>query len=137
MFGRVLMIILICLLLLCVAIVLSVACIFISGTLEWRMNKISCQFQELFSTDCNFQGLWMPWIFILKLKDLQELSKSVWTLTITETIVWNYKDIPFPPHISSSSLKNPLSHLLWHFDLTVCFNCWIKQRRDIVYAIVN
>lgn len=111
-FGKVLMIIFICLLLPCVATFLSVAYIFIPGTLEWRMNEISCQFQGLFSTDCNFQGLWIPWIFILKLKDIQRLSRSVQTLTIIETILWNYKGFPFPCTSPSSSLKKSVQQLV-------------------------
>ena len=43
--------------LLCDAIVLPVAYIFISGTRESRLHEINYKFQGLSSTDCNFQGL--------------------------------------------------------------------------------
>ena len=35
------------------------------------LDEISYKFQGLSSTDCNFQGLSRPWIFILKFKDFQ------------------------------------------------------------------
>ena len=40
-----------------------------SQALEKLRWKIGNKFQGLSSTDCNFQGLLRPWIFILKFKD--------------------------------------------------------------------
>ena len=44
------------------------------------LDEISYKFQGLSSTDCNFQGLSRPWIFILKFKNFQGLSRRVRTL---------------------------------------------------------
>ena len=55
--------------------------IFVSDTWEALLDKIgNTKFQGLSSTDCNFQGLLRPWIFILKFKDFQGLSRRVRTL---------------------------------------------------------
>ena len=35
------------------------------------LDKVSTEIQGLSSTDCNFQGLSRPWIFILNFKDFQ------------------------------------------------------------------
>ena len=50
-------------------------------SLKFYLNfTVSIEIQGLFSTDCNFQGLSRPWIFILKFKDFQELSRCVLTM---------------------------------------------------------
>ena len=55
--------------------------IFVSDTWEALLDKIgNTKFQGLSSTDCNFQGLLRPWIFILKFKDFQGLSRRMRTL---------------------------------------------------------
>ena len=55
--------------------------IFVSDTWEALLDKIgNTKFQGLSSTECNFQGLLRPLIFILKFKDFQGLSRRVGTL---------------------------------------------------------
>ena len=50
-------------------------------SLKFYLNyKVSIEIQGLSSTDCNFQGLSRPWIFILKFKDIQGLLRCVRTL---------------------------------------------------------
>ena len=57
--------------------------IFVSDTWEALLDKISnTKFQGLSSTDCNLQGLLRPWIFILKFKNFQGLSRRVRTLML-------------------------------------------------------
>ena len=57
-------------------------CLLLLGTWESGLDKVSTEIQGLASTDCNFQGLSRPWIFILKFKDYQELLRCVRTLNI-------------------------------------------------------
>ena len=46
--------------------------VFAPFSLEFYLNyKVSIEIQGLSSTECNFQGLSRPWIFILKFKDFQ------------------------------------------------------------------
>ena len=58
--------------------------VFAFFSLEFYLNyKVSIEIQGLSSTDCNFQGLSRPWIFILKFKDFQgayEPSACRWDL---------------------------------------------------------
>ena len=49
---------------------------------ESGFDKVSTEIQGLSSTDCNFQELSRPWIFMLKSKDLQGLSRCVRTLNM-------------------------------------------------------
>ena len=46
-------------------------CLLPLDTCESGLDKVSAEVQGLSSTDCNFQGLSRPLIFILKLKDFQ------------------------------------------------------------------
>ena len=67
--------------------------IFVSDTWEALLDKTcNTKFQGLSGTDCNFQGLLRPWIFILKFKDFQGLSRRVRTLYIdcTWQWIWHY-----------------------------------------------
>ena len=70
------MIVFTCCLLLGVATVLPVAYIFTQGTLESMLDEISYKIQGLSSTDCNFQGLSRPCIFL----EIQGLSRRMRTL---------------------------------------------------------
>ena len=58
-------------------IILHIRCV---GFCFCILDKISYEFQGLSSTDCNFQGLSRPWIFIFRFKDFQGLSRRVRTL---------------------------------------------------------
>ena len=54
--------------------------VFAPFSLEFYLNyKVSIKIQGLFRSDCSFQGLSRPCIFILKFKDFQGLSRCVLT----------------------------------------------------------
>ena len=61
-------------------------CSLLLGTWESGLDKVSTEIQGLSSTDCNFQGLSRPWIFILKFKDYQRLLSCVQTMNIDHNI---------------------------------------------------
>ena len=63
-------------------------CLLLLGTWESGLDKVSTEIQGLSSTDCNFQRLSRPWIFILKFKDYQELSSYVQTLHVVFCRWW-------------------------------------------------
>ena len=55
--------------------------VFTPFSLEFYVHyKVSIEIQGLSSSDCNFQGLSRPQIFILKFKDFKGLLRCVWTL---------------------------------------------------------
>ena len=63
-------------------------CLLLLGTWESRLDKVSTEIQGLSSTDCNFKGLWRPWIFIFKFKHFQGLPRCVQTLGIAKIAPW-------------------------------------------------
>ena len=65
-----------------------ILCLLLLGTWESRLDKVSTEIQGLSSTDCNFKGLWRPWIFIFKFKHFQGLPRCVQTLGIAKIASW-------------------------------------------------
>ena len=60
----------------CVATVLPVAYIFISGTRESRSHEIRYIFQGLSSIDCNFQGLFKALNFYFQIQGLSRRAAN-------------------------------------------------------------
>ena len=63
-------------------------CLLLLGTWESGLDKVSTEIQGFSSTDCNFKGLWRPWIFILKFQHFQGLLRCVRTLGIAKIAPW-------------------------------------------------